>query len=76
MSTPGIILQTPLLSVLDLNGKDAEAILHNLTTNDVKSLQVGEKGTETFITNVKGKCLGHVLVYPYGQWLSIDRGWL
>lgn len=53
----------PKLSVLDLDGKDAEAILHNLTTNEIKSLQVGEKGTETFITNVKGKCLGHVLVY-------------
>lgn len=53
----------PTLSLLDLNGKDAEAILHNLTTNEIKSLQVGGKGTESFITNVKGKCLGHVLVF-------------
>ncbi len=53
----------PPLSVLDLVGKDAAAILHNLTTNEVKSLEPDGPGAETFITNVKGKCLGHVLAY-------------
>ncbi|MCM2370027.1 CAF17-like 4Fe-4S cluster assembly/insertion protein YgfZ [Aporhodopirellula aestuarii] len=53
----------PPLSVLDLVGKDAAAILHNLTTNEVKSLEANGPGVETFITNVKGKCIGHVLVF-------------
>lgn len=46
------------VSVLDLVGADAEAIAHTLTTNEVKSLQVGQ-GRETFVTDVKGKALGH-----------------
>ena len=49
--------------MLDLVGKDAAAILHNLTTNDIKSLVVDGTGVETFITNVKGKCIGHVLAF-------------
>jgi folate-binding protein YgfZ len=58
-----LILRLPSISVLDLVGKDAAAILHNLTTNDIKSLVVDGIGVETFITNVKGKCIGHVLVF-------------
>ncbi len=49
--------------MLDLVGKDAAAILHNLTSNEIKSLVVGGPGVETFITNVKGKCIGHVLAF-------------
>ncbi len=63
VNDPVSILRLPPLSVLDLVGKDAPAILHNLTTNNVKSLQAGGPGVETFITNVKGKCIGHVLVF-------------
>lgn len=58
-----MILCLPRLSVLDIDGKDASAILHNLTTNQIKSLEVNDAGVETFITNVKGKCLGHVIVF-------------
>ncbi|SMP58897.1 hypothetical protein SAMN06265222_106140 [Neorhodopirellula lusitana] len=63
MMSHGQLIKLPALSVMDLNGKDAEAIMHNLTTNAIKSLQVDQAGTETFITNVKGKCLGHGFVY-------------
>ncbi|MFG0289984.1 MAG: YgfZ/GcvT domain-containing protein [Rhodopirellula sp. JB044] len=58
-----LILRMPSLTVLDLLGKDATAILHNLTTNEIKTLEPDGPGVESFITNVKGKCVGHVLVY-------------
>ncbi len=49
-------------TVLDLVGADAPAILHNLTTNEVKLLQIG-CGCETFITDVRGKTLAHVSAF-------------
>lgn len=49
-------------TILDLVGDDAPAILHNLTTNDVISLAVGA-GAETFITDVRGKMLGHFVAF-------------
>lgn len=54
------------VTVLDLVGSDSPKILHNLTTNEVKSLEVG-CGVETFITDVRGKTLGHVYAYRTGQ---------
>ncbi|PAY15245.1 aminomethyltransferase [Rhodopirellula sp. SM50] len=49
-------------TVLDLVGDDATAILNNLTTNDVKSLQIG-CGCETFLTDVRGKMVAHVVAF-------------
>ncbi|MCS7470740.1 aminomethyltransferase [Stieleria sp. ICT_E10.1] len=49
-------------TVLDLVGDDATAILNNLTTNDVKSLQTG-CGCETFLTDVRGKMVAHVVAF-------------
>ncbi|QDV45110.1 putative global regulator [Stieleria neptunia] len=49
-------------TVLDLVGDDATAILNNLTTNDVKSLQIG-CGCETFLTDVRGKTVAHVVAF-------------
>ncbi|WP_372896234.1 folate-binding protein YgfZ [Stieleria sp.] len=49
-------------TVLDLVGNDATAILNNLTTNDVKSLQIG-CGCETFLTDVRGKMVAHVVAF-------------
>jgi hypothetical protein len=60
------LIRLPALSIVDLVGADATAILHNLTTNDVKKLTTDgphRAGLETFITNVRGKCLGHVVVF-------------
>ena len=59
------------LSILDVDGQDAGQILHNLTTNDVKALSLtsvgtdmyGATGCETFITDVRGKTLGHLHAY-------------
>ncbi|WP_246112836.1 CAF17-like 4Fe-4S cluster assembly/insertion protein YgfZ [Allorhodopirellula solitaria] len=69
MDTSIFLLRLPTVSVLDLVGKDAAAILHNLTTNEVKSLSVDGPGVESFITNVKGKCIGHGMIF------RTDRGY-
>ncbi len=50
------------ISVMDVVGVDAAKIVHNLTTNEVTTLATGT-GCETFITNVRGKTLGHVVVF-------------
>lgn len=44
-----------------LRGADRATFLHNFCTNDIKRLKPGD-GCEAFITDVKGKVLGHVLV--------------
>ena len=43
-------------------GPDAAKFLHNLTTNDVKRLQVGQ-GCEAFVTSPQGKTLGYVTLH-------------
>jgi tRNA-modifying protein YgfZ len=48
-------------SSISIAGKDRQAFLHNFCTNDVKRLAPGDC-CEAFITNVKGKCVGHGLV--------------
>ena len=71
------IFQIPQLSVVDVAGEDAATIVNNLTTNRVTSLEVGQ-GNESFVTDVRGKILAHVLLFrvdnsvvrmigPYGQ---------
>jgi hypothetical protein len=66
MPSFSLLIRLPALSIVDLVGADATAILHNLTTNDVKQLTPdvpNRTGLETFITNVRGKCLGHVIAF-------------
>ncbi|WP_235952212.1 CAF17-like 4Fe-4S cluster assembly/insertion protein YgfZ [Crateriforma spongiae] len=53
-------------TIVDLCGADADQILHNLTTADVRALAVGQ-GCESFITDVRGKTLHHVMVYRTDQ---------
>lgn len=50
-----------MISVVEICGNDASTILHNLTTQAVKGLEAGDT-VETFVTNVKGKIVGHVMV--------------
>ncbi len=50
------------ISVVDVTGADAAVIVHNVTTNEVKKLSVGE-GRETFVTDVRGKTIGHCFLY-------------
>ncbi len=53
-----------------LSGCDRQKFLHSFSTNDVIRLQPGEH-CEVFITNVKGKLLGHGLVHCRGHELVL-----
>jgi folate-binding protein YgfZ len=44
-----------------VTGPDRAKFLHNLTTNEIKRLPVGE-GCEAFVTSLQGKTLGYVLI--------------
>jgi folate-binding protein YgfZ len=48
-------------SSVTLTGADRQTFLHNFCTNDVKQLEPGTS-CEAFVTNVKGKIIGHGLV--------------
>ena len=50
------------IGVIDFTGQDADAIVHNLTTNEIKSLEI-DQGCETFVTDVRGKTLAHVFLF-------------
>ena len=50
------------VGVVDFTGQDRVAIVHNLTTNEIKSLAT-DHGCETFVTDVRGKALAHVMLY-------------
>ena len=51
-------------SVVEMTGKDRQAFLHNMCTNDIRSLSSGN-ACEAFCTNVKGKIIAHVLVIAH-----------
>jgi folate-binding protein YgfZ len=51
----------PGWSSIVFTGTDRHAFLHNFCTNDVRKLLAGEN-CEAFITNVKGKVIGHGLI--------------
>ena len=46
---------------IELTGADRAKFLHNFCTNNVLALKAGQ-GCEAFITNVKGRVLGHVFI--------------
>ncbi len=56
---------------IEIAGGDRVAFLHGFCTNDIKSLAVGG-GCEAFVTNLKGKVLGHVFVFCGQQTLALD----
>lgn len=58
-------------ATVELRGRDRLAFLHNFCTNDVKTLRPGE-GCEAFLTNIKGRILGHVLVFAEEESLWLD----
>jgi folate-binding protein YgfZ len=47
---------------IEITGADRARFLHGFCTNDITHLQIGQ-GCEAFVTNVKGKVVGHVLVF-------------
>lgn len=48
-------------SVVEMTGGDRQAFLHNMCSNDIRSLKPGD-ACEAFCTDVKGKIVAHVLV--------------
>jgi folate-binding protein YgfZ len=56
---------------IEITGNDRLTFLNGFCTNDIKSLAVGG-GCEAFVTNVKGKVLGHVFVFRTDQSLVLD----
>jgi glycine cleavage system T protein len=60
---------------LELTGKDAATFLHNLSTNEVKSLSPGS-GCEAFLTTGQAKIVAYVLIYrnPPGEPGCVSTG--
>ncbi len=63
--------------LIEVTGNDRAAWLHNLTTNDIKSIKPG-CGVYVFALNVKGRVLfdGNVLALSDSLLLDIDRRWI
>ncbi len=59
--------------LIELTGADRVTFLHNFSTNDVKGLRPG-RGCEAFVTNVKGRILGHVWIEVGETSIRLDVG--
>ena len=46
---------------VEVSGPDRVKFLHNLTTNEVKRLQIG-RGCEAYVTSSQGKTIGYVIL--------------
>ncbi len=73
---PGLVDRT-YRALLEIEGTDRAAWLHNLTTNQVKNLGRGE-GNYAFVLNIQGRILFdvNVLVRADSIWLDLDRCFL
>jgi tRNA-modifying protein YgfZ len=65
---------------LEATGPEAPAFLHNLSTNDIKSVPLGG-GCEAYFCDHRAKALGHALIYHvlidgghHAFWLDVDPG--
>ena len=56
---------------IELTGADRAKFLHNFCTNDIKKLQPGQ-GCEAFVTNIKGKIVGHIFVFAEADALWLE----
>ena len=55
------MFELPNSSVVQILGADAEKVINNLCTNDIKKLALNAS-CEAFITNVRGWCVEHGFV--------------
>jgi len=60
---------------IEITGNDRATFLHNFCTNDITALKPGA-GCEAFVTNVKGRVLGHIFVFVGSEsiWLESVAG--
>ena len=56
---------------IELTGSDRAKFLHNFCSNEVKKLEPGQ-GCEAFVTNIKGKTVGHIFVFAEADALWIE----
>jgi tRNA-modifying protein YgfZ len=56
---------------IELTGKDRAGFLNGFCTNDIRRLEPGH-GCEAFLTNAKGKIVGHVFVFCGPQSLIVE----
>ena len=65
-----LILDVSDWSIIDLTGPDARSFLHSFCTNDINRLAPGQ-GCEAFITNIKGRIVGHVFVCALSDFVRL-----
>jgi len=56
---------------IEVQGADRAKFLHGFCTNDIKALAPGQ-GCEAFLTNIKGRVLGHIFVFATAQSLWLE----
>ncbi len=56
---------------IELTGADRAKFLHGFCTNDIKRLTPGQ-GCEAFLTNIKGRVVGHIFVFATETSLWLD----
>ncbi len=56
---------------IEITGDDRAKFLHNFCTNDIKGLIPGN-GCEAFVTNIKGRILGHIFVFDSASSLWLE----
>ncbi len=69
MST--VFVRDPNRSRIQFAGEDRLAFPHNLCTQDIQALGEGQVG-EAFITDVRGKTIGHGFFFAHGERLIFD----
>jgi folate-binding protein YgfZ len=69
-TTNSVLLSLPHWTTVRMTGADRVAFLHNMCTNDIKGLQFGHQ-CEAFLTDVKGKIVGYVLVFALPEELLL-----
>lgn len=57
-----MLFQVDALTILEITGRDASLVLNNLATANVSQLQTNQ-GVETFVTEVRGRTVGHICAY-------------
>jgi folate-binding protein YgfZ len=69
-TTKARLIRLPRWSTLAVSGRDRAAFLHNMCTNDIRRLAPGDQ-CEAFLTDVKGKIVGHVIVMATDETLLL-----
>jgi tRNA-modifying protein YgfZ len=64
------IVRLPGWTTVLMTGADRASFLHNMCTNDIRSLPAGGQ-CEAFFTDVKGKIVGHIFVFADAEKIAL-----